>query len=285
MKHKQKTKQNENKKRKKTTFAWVDDEVELLLKTTATILRLFSKATPFEKKWALGYWFRQRDCTCTWSIIYRVGKPFLIALETVAEKIRIHVHTQKRSGSETSVFERSTFGSVFEKLRFGVQAFSKSSGYVRIRVTGSMYPGSKSSVFEKTRVERVHVAWVWVWLQDLAFCTRSAAVSMDTAAKSWSCSEKREAARRAASRAAAAEKKRRLQRLQCEKECEVEVKSRFFFLSFFLFFFGKKNFLGKWGPSRVVLQFFLFIFCCWSLKKDGNFEGRGTKGQLLALQL
>ena len=27
------------------------------------------------------------------------------------------VHTQKRSGYETSVFERSTFGSVFEKLR------------------------------------------------------------------------------------------------------------------------------------------------------------------------
>ena len=64
---------------------------------------------------------------------------------------------KKRSGSETSVFERSTFGSVFEKLRFGARAFSKSSGYVRIRVTVSMYPGSKSSVFEKTRV-RVHVA-------------------------------------------------------------------------------------------------------------------------------
>ena len=31
------------------------------------------------------------------------------------------------------------------------------TGYVRIRVTVSMYPGSKSSVFEKTRV-RVHVA-------------------------------------------------------------------------------------------------------------------------------
>ena len=65
---------------------------------------------------------------------------------------------KKKSGSETSVFERSTFGSVFEKLRFGARAFSKSSGYVRIRrVTVSMYPGSKSSVFEKTRI-RVHVA-------------------------------------------------------------------------------------------------------------------------------
>ena len=102
-------------------------------------------------------WFRQRDCTCTWSNIYRVGKPFLIALETVAEKIRIPCSHAKKIRIRNLHFRRSTFGSVFEKLRFGVQAFSKSSGYVRIRVTVSVYPGSKSSVFEKTRV-RVHVA-------------------------------------------------------------------------------------------------------------------------------
>ena len=46
-----------------------------------------------------------------------------------------HVHTQKRSWSETSVFEWSTFGSVFEKLCFGAQAFWKAPdtcGYVLI---------------------------------------------------------------------------------------------------------------------------------------------------------
>ena len=99
------------------------------------------------------YRFRQRDCTCTWSNTHRLGKPLLISLETVAGSGH-HVHTQERSGSETSIFERSTFGSVFEKLRFGARAFSKSSGSVRIslRVTVSIYPGSKGSVFEKTRV-------------------------------------------------------------------------------------------------------------------------------------
>ena len=35
------------------------------------------------------YRFRQRDCKCSWSNIHRLGKPFLIALETRAEKIRI----------------------------------------------------------------------------------------------------------------------------------------------------------------------------------------------------
>ena len=41
---------------------------------------------------------------------------------------------KKRSGSETSVFERSTFefGNLFKKVGFGARAFSKSSGYVRI---------------------------------------------------------------------------------------------------------------------------------------------------------
>ena len=96
---------------------------------------------------------------------------------------------------------------------------------------------------------------------------------------------KREAARRAASRAsraAAAEKKRRLQRLQCEKECEVEiVKSRFFF-SFFFFCFRKRELSRQMRTFRVVLHFLIFVLL---VKKDSNFEGRCTKGQLLALQL
>ena len=106
--------------------------------------------------------FRQRDCKCTRSNIHLIiasvwARHFWSPWKQWQKRSGYHVHTQKRSGSETSVFERPTFGSVFEKLRFGARAFSKSSGYVRIRVTVSMYPGSKSSVFEKTRV-RVHVA-------------------------------------------------------------------------------------------------------------------------------
>ena len=49
-----------------------------------------------------------------------------------------HFHAQKRSGSETSVFERPIFGSVSEKLRIGGRAFSKSYGSVLIRVTVSI---------------------------------------------------------------------------------------------------------------------------------------------------
>ena len=110
----------------------------------------YRRQLPSKQKEMSCYRFRQRDCIA-WA------RQFWSPWKQWQKRSGYHVHTQKRSGSETSVFERSTFGSVFEKLRFWARAFSKSSGYVRIRVTVSMYLGSKSSVFEKTRV-RVHVA-------------------------------------------------------------------------------------------------------------------------------
>ena len=81
-----------------------------------------------------------------------------------------------------------------------------------------------------------HGCKIWLFVREALQFPWILQQNLEAAARS---EEKREAARRAASRAsraAAAEKKRRLQRLQCEKECEVEVvKSRFFF-SFFFFF-------------------------------------------------
>ena len=125
---------------------------------------------------------------------------------------------------------------------------------------------------------------------------------MDTAAKSWSCSEKRGEARsgpkgsflrfsRCSSR-----KKCRLQCLQCEKECEVEVvKFRFFLFFFFFFFFGKENFLGKWGPFRVMLRVFNFYHkkvCCWrktiTLRVDvgsGSFSRCNCRKKALAAEV
>ena len=159
MKHKQKTKQNETKT-KHPTFVWEDDEVELLLKTTATILRFVfeGNSLPNKKKWA-DSGFVNETANAREAIFIAWASHFWSPWKQWQKRSGDHVHTQKRSGSETSVSEKFTFGSVFEKLRFGALAFSKSSGYVRIRVTVSMYPGSKSSVFEKTRV-RVHVALV-----------------------------------------------------------------------------------------------------------------------------
>ena len=88
------------------------------------VLRLISKTTPFETK-------RNEvlPVSATKQHMYveveqhaSLGQAIADLLGNSDKKKRsgYHVHTQKRSGSETSVFERSTFGSVFEKLRFGV---------------------------------------------------------------------------------------------------------------------------------------------------------------------
>ena len=90
----------------------------------------FRRQLPSKKKEMSCYRFRERDCKCTWSNIHRLGTPFWSPWKQWQKRSGYHVHTQKRSGSEISVFERSTFGSVFEKLRFGARAFPKSSGYV-----------------------------------------------------------------------------------------------------------------------------------------------------------
>ena len=77
----------------------------------------------------------------------------------MAEKIRIPCSHAKKIRIRNLRFRKIHFRDHFEKLHFGARAFSKSSGYVRICVTVSLYLGSKSSVFEKTWV-RVHVALV-----------------------------------------------------------------------------------------------------------------------------
>ena len=103
-----------------------------------------------------------------------------------------------------------------------------------------------------------HGCKIWLFVREALQFPWLLQQNLEAAARS---AEKREAARRAASHAshaAAAEKKRRLQRLECEKECEVEV-VKFRFLFFFCFW--KDNFFGVWWPFRVVLHFF-FIFCC-----------------------
>ena len=119
----------------------------------------FRRQLPLKQKEMSCYRFQQRDCTCTWSNIIVWASHCWSPWKQWQKRSGYHVHTQKRSGYETSVFERSTFGSVFEKLRIGARAFSKSCAYVRIPVTVSIYPGPKSSVFEKIRVS-VHVASV-----------------------------------------------------------------------------------------------------------------------------
>ena len=139
------------------------------------------------------YRFRQRDCKCTWSNIHRLGKPFLIALETVAEKIRIPCSHAKKIRIRNLRFRKIHFRerfrkapfwgpSVFKKLRirtdtcdrfyvsfvwnlisYSVACKKKSKACFfpkkKKKKKVSMYPGSKSSVFEKTRI-RVHVALV-----------------------------------------------------------------------------------------------------------------------------
>ena len=67
--------------------------------------------------------------------------------------------TRKKDPDPKPPFSKDPLSRAFSKssVLIGAQAISKSSGYVRIRVT--VYPGSKGSVFEKTRI-RVHVALV-----------------------------------------------------------------------------------------------------------------------------
>ena len=104
----------------------------------------FRRQLPSKQKEISCHRFLQRDCKCTWSNIHRLGTPFLIALETVAEKIRIPCSHEKKIRIRNLRFRKIHFRERFRKSSvLGAWAFSKSSGYVRIRVTVSMYPGSK----------------------------------------------------------------------------------------------------------------------------------------------
>ena len=103
-------------------------------------------------------------------------------------------------------------------------------------------------VFTKARVTR---------LQDLAFVREALQFP-------WILQQNLEAAARSGPKGSfsrcSGREKRRLQRLQCEKECEVEVvKSRFFFLSFFFFFFfflEKKTFSANEDLFELCCIFF-----------------------------
>ena len=72
------------------------------------------------------YRFRQRDCKCTWSNIHRLGKPILIALETVAEKIRIPCSHAKNIRIRNLRFRKIHFRERFRKAPFwGPSVFKK----------------------------------------------------------------------------------------------------------------------------------------------------------------
>ena len=118
---------------------------------------------PSKKKMSC-YWFRQRDCTCTWSNIYRVGKPFLIALETVAEKIRIPCSHAEKIRIRNLHFRKNHFRERFRKAPFsGPSVFKK----LRIRADTCDRFYVHASGVEKLRFRkdpgiRVHVASLFV---------------------------------------------------------------------------------------------------------------------------
>ena len=134
----------------------------MLLKTTATILRFVFEGNSLRTKRNELLPVSATRLQMHMKHIHRLGKPFLIALETVAEKFRIPCSHAKKIRIRNLCFRKIHFRERFRKAPFWGPSVFKSSGYVRIRVTVSMYPGSKSSIFEKTRV-RVHVAWECLW--------------------------------------------------------------------------------------------------------------------------
>ena len=72
------------------------------------------------------YRFRQRDCKCTWSNIHRLGTPILIALGTVAEKIRIPYSHAKKIRIRNLRFRKIHFRERFRKAPFwGPSVFKK----------------------------------------------------------------------------------------------------------------------------------------------------------------
>ena len=123
---------------------------------------LFSKATPFQTKRNELLPVSAKRLQMHVKQYSSLGQAIFDRLGNRCRKDPDTMFTRKKDPDPKPPFSKDPLsGSVFEKLRFGARAFSKSSGYVRIRVAVSMYPGSKSSVFQKTRV-RVHVIpWSW----------------------------------------------------------------------------------------------------------------------------
>ena len=71
------------------------------------------------------YRFRQWDCKCTRSNIHRLGKPFLIALETAAEKIRNPCSHAKKIRIRNLRFRKIHFRERFRKAPFWPRVFKK----------------------------------------------------------------------------------------------------------------------------------------------------------------
>ena len=86
----------------------------------------FRRQLPSKQKEMSCCRFRQRDCKCTWSNIHRLGTPVLIALETVAEKIRIPCSHAKKIRIRNLRFRKIHFRERFRKAPFcGPSVFKK----------------------------------------------------------------------------------------------------------------------------------------------------------------
>ena len=71
---------------------------------------------------------RQWDCKCTSSNIHRLGKPFLIALETVTEKIRIPCSRAKKIRIRNLRFQKIHFRERYRKAPFWGPSVFKNLG-------------------------------------------------------------------------------------------------------------------------------------------------------------
>ena len=79
-----------------------------------------------------------------------LGEAIFDRLGNSARKDPDTMFTRKKDPDSKPPFSKDPLSEAFsEKLRFGAWAFSKSSGYVRIRVTDSTYLGSKTLRFRE----------------------------------------------------------------------------------------------------------------------------------------
>ena len=119
MKHNQKRKQNEKKKKKNTHLRLRRRRGRVASEDNSNHPPFcFRRQFPSKQKEKSCYRFRQRDCKCTWSNIHRLGTPFLIALETVAEKIRIPCSHEKKIRIRNLRFRKIHFRERFRKAPF-----------------------------------------------------------------------------------------------------------------------------------------------------------------------
>ena len=155
MKHKQKTKQNETKtkhptlslRRRRGRVASEDNSNHPPF--------CFRRQLPSKQKEMSCYRFRQRDCKCTWSNIHRLGTPFLIALETVAENIRIPCSHAKKIRIRNLRFRKIHFRERFRKAPFGGPSVFK-----KLRIRADTCDRFYVSGVEKLRFRKDPGRWV-----------------------------------------------------------------------------------------------------------------------------